>query len=167
MAVTAGRFTAPAREYADRLRENGDPHPVELLDGEDLREIADEIGLDLYNGRIEVLCDETLRPSDPAAAVDAPVRDAFRDVANVDAADLPAPHSRVTFRPVVAVTAETNAAFETSVGVVHRVDDRGQFVLHAERGRTRPRCHPRLAARERPFPRADRLLKPRHMAVYV
>jgi len=26
------------------------------------REIADEIGLDLYNGRIEILCDETLRP---------------------------------------------------------------------------------------------------------
>jgi len=39
-------------------------------------------------------------------------------------ADLPAPHSQVTFRPVVAVTADTNAVFETSVGVVHRVNER-------------------------------------------
>ncbi len=86
-----------------------------MLDGEDLREIADKIGLDLYNGRIEILCDETLRPYDPAA-------------------DLPDPHSSVTFRPVIAVTADTNAVFETSVGVVHRINDRTRFVAHAERG---------------------------------
>jgi restriction endonuclease Mrr len=45
----------------------------------------------------------------------------------------------VTFRPVVAVTADTNAVFETSVGVIHRVDDRSRFVVHAERG------HPEVA----------------------
>jgi restriction endonuclease Mrr len=137
MVVTTGRFTAPAEEYAGRLRANDDPYPVELLDGADLREIADEVGLDLYNGRIEILCDETLRPYDPAASVDAPVVDAFRDIENVDAADLPDPHATVTLRPVVAVTAETDATFETSVGVVHRVDDRSRFVVHADRGRPR------------------------------
>jgi len=41
MVVTTGRFTNPAREYADRLQQNDDPYPIELLDGEDLREIAD------------------------------------------------------------------------------------------------------------------------------
>jgi len=46
---------------------------------------ADEIGLDLYNGRIEILCDETLRPYDPAADVDAPVQEAFRDFYNLGA----------------------------------------------------------------------------------
>jgi restriction endonuclease Mrr len=139
MVVTTGRFTGPAEEYAQRLRQNGDPHPIELLDGEDLREIADDIGLDLYNGRIEILCDETLRPYDPATRVDAPVAEAFRDIQNIDAADRPVPHSQVTFRPIVAVTADTNAVFETSVGVVHRINDRTRFVVHAERG------HPQVA----------------------
>jgi len=134
MVVTTGRFTNPAREYADRLQQNDDPYPIELLDGEDLREIADEIGLDLYNGRIEILCDETLRPYDPAADVDAPVEEAFHDIVNIEAAELPEPHSAVTFRPVVAVTADTNAVFETSVGVIHRINDRTRFVAHAERG---------------------------------
>jgi restriction endonuclease Mrr len=134
MVVTTGRFTSPAQEYADRLQQNADPYPIELLDGEDLREIADEIGLDLYNGRIEILCDETLRPYDPAADVDAPVQEAFRDIENIEAADLPTPHSGVTFRPVVAVTTDTNATFETSVGVIHRINDRTRFVVHAERG---------------------------------
>jgi len=142
MVVTTGRFTSPATEYAERLTRNDDPHQIELVDGEDLREIADEIGLDLYNGRIEILCDETLRPYDPAAGVDAPVEEAFRDIANIEAADRPAPHSRVTFRPVVAITADTDAVFETSVGVVHRIDDRTRFVVHAERG------HPRVADAE-------------------
>jgi len=47
-------------------------------------------------------------------------------------------HSAVTFRPVVAVTA-TNAVFETSVGVIHRINDRTQFVVPLERG------HPKVA----------------------
>jgi len=41
MVVTTGRFTNPAQEYANRLQQNDDPHAIELLDGEDLREIAD------------------------------------------------------------------------------------------------------------------------------
>ncbi|TKX73079.1 restriction endonuclease [Halorubrum sp. GN11_10-6_MGM] len=135
IVATTGRFTGPAVEYAERLERNGDPYPIELIDGEDLREIADEVGLDLYNGRIEILCDETLRPHDPATSVAAPVAEAFRDIDNIEAADLPAPHSQVTFRPVVAVTADTNAVFETSVGVVHRVNDRSRFAVHADRGR--------------------------------
>jgi len=53
---------------------------------------------------------------------------------NIEAGDLPEPHSAVTFRPVVAVTADTNAVFETSVGVIHRINDRTRFVVHAERG---------------------------------
>ena len=134
IVVTTGRFTGPAHEYAQRLRQNDDPYPIELIDGEGLREIADEIGLDLYNGRIEILCDETLRPYDPAADVDAPVQEALRDIENIEAADLPVSHSQVTFRPVVAITADTNAVFETSVGVVHRIDDRTRFVVHAGRG---------------------------------
>jgi restriction endonuclease Mrr len=140
MVATTGRFTNPAEEYADRLQQNDDPYPIELTDGEDLREIADEIGLDLYNGRIEILCDETLHPYDPAAAdIDAPVQEAFRDIENIEAANLPVPHSQVTFRPVVAITADTSAVFETSVGVIHRINDRTQFVVHAERG------HPKVA----------------------
>jgi len=134
MVATTGRFTTPAQEYATRLQQSDDPHPVELLDGEDLREIADEIGLDLYNGRIEILCDETLRPYDPAAGVDAPVEEAFRGIENIEAADLPTPRSDARFRPVVAVTADTNAVFETSVGVIHRINERTRFVVHAERG---------------------------------
>jgi restriction endonuclease Mrr len=136
MVVTTGQFTGPATEYAQRLQQNGDPYPIELIDGEGLREIADKIGLDLYNGRIEILCDETLRPYDPATSVTAPVEEAFNDIDNIESANLPTPHSQVTFRPVVAVAADTNAVFETSVGVIHRVNERSQFVVHAERGHT-------------------------------
>ncbi|WP_277554084.1 restriction endonuclease [Halobaculum limi] len=139
IVITTGRFTKPAREYVERLRANGDPHPIELIDGTELREIADEIGLDLYNGRIEILCDETLRPYDPAASVAAPVEEAFRDIDNLDTETLPTPHSQVSFRPVVTITADTNAIFETSVGVIHQINDRTQFVAHADRG------HPSVA----------------------
>ena len=138
MVATTGRFTNPAREYAENLRKNGDPYPVELLDGSNLREIADDIGLDLYNGRIEILCDRTLRPTDPSRAPDAPVRDAFRGVENIDPREVPRPKLAAQFVPVVSIRGHVDATFETSVGVVHRVDQRDEFVLRAERGGPMP-----------------------------
>jgi len=133
MVVTTGRFTGPAQEYARSLRHSDDPYPVELLDGEDLREFADEVGLDLYNGRIEILCDRTLRPYDPARGVASPLRDAFRDVENLHVEDVPPPTTDATFLPVVRIRAHVDATFETSVGVIHRVDERDEFVLLADR----------------------------------
>jgi restriction endonuclease Mrr len=37
------------------------------MNREDLRRIADEIGFGFYSGHIEIFCDETPRPYDPAA----------------------------------------------------------------------------------------------------
>ena len=139
MVVTTGSFTNPATEYAQRLRANDDPHQIELLDGQALREIGEEIGLDLYNGRIEILCDETLRPYDPSRGVHAPVEDAVREVENIDPGDLPEPTAVADLRPMLQVTAETNATFETSVGVVHRERGTDRIVVAADRG------HPSVA----------------------
>jgi restriction endonuclease Mrr len=134
IVVTTGRFSSPAQEYADNLRGAGDPYPVELVDGNDLREIADEIGLDLYNGRIEIICDRTLRPFDPTTGLEAPVRKAFRDINNIDPEELPSPSARVQFEPIVTIRADILAVFETSVGVIHRIDDTDRFVVKAQRG---------------------------------
>jgi len=134
MVVTTGGFTGPAEEYAAGLSDTDDPYPITLLDGTDLRNIADEVGLDLYNGRIEILCDETLRPFDPVSGIHAPVRNALQAVENLDPATVSEPHAEVTFRPVLSILAETNAVFETSVGEIHRIDDRTDLVVHADRG---------------------------------
>lgn len=134
MVATTGRFTNPAKEYAESLSENGDPYPVELFDGQKLREVADDVGLDLYNGRIEILCDRTLRPGDPSRAVDAPVRDAFHDVANIHPSEVPDATTHVTFLPVVRVRGRINSVFETSVGVIHRINKREERLIRADRG---------------------------------
>jgi restriction endonuclease Mrr len=130
MVATSGRFTAPAEAYAEELRECGDPHPVELIDGNDLRELGEAVGMDLYNGRIEIVCEETLPVGDPELAVAA----AFEDVTNAPPrAELPTPDAEVVYRPVVDVEAVTRAIFETSVGVVHRIDRRDRFAVRADR----------------------------------
>jgi restriction endonuclease Mrr len=131
VVVTTGRFTSPAEEYATKVG-SGDGG-VELIDGEDLRAIGEKIGLDLRNGRIEILCDETLRPADPTGGVYEPVRNAFRSVDNIAPDDLPEPQSQVTFRPVLSITAEVDAVFETSVGVIHEIHDRDRLVVSADR----------------------------------
>ncbi|MFC4358945.1 restriction endonuclease [Halobium salinum] len=132
MIVTTGSFTDQAKEYTQRLRNQGDGTDIELIDGNDLRGLAEDVGLNLYNGRIEILCDQTLRPIDPAGGIESPVREAFQKVANFDARKLSEVDSTVEFEPVVFIDAETNARFETSVGVIHQVNERTQLLLRAD-----------------------------------
>jgi len=134
IVITTGRFTSPAREYARSLEQNGDPYQIELIDGTDLRGIAEEVGLDLYNGRIEVLCDETLRPFDPASGVASPIKNMFRDIENIQKGALPDPYSQVTLKPILHIDASIDSVFETSVGVIHRIDERASVVVNADRG---------------------------------
>jgi len=141
MVVTSGRFTGPAEEYAERLRNNGDPYPIELIDGRDLRELGESVGMDLKNGRIEIVCEETLPVCDPETALsevfadveNAPQRTAFSD-----------PDIEVTYRPIVDVRANTRATFETSVGVIHRIDRRDRLAVDARQ--SGPQVEPRGTA---------------------
>ncbi len=129
MVVTSGRLTSPAEEYAERLRENGDPHPIELIDGRDIRELGESVGMDLYNGRIEIVCEETLSVCEPTVVLD----DVFDDIENAPPrSTLTDPDTDVTYRPIVDVEATTRATFETSVGVIHRLDRRDRLAIDAD-----------------------------------
>lgn len=135
--ATTGRFTAPAREYTEDLNQDRSETDIELIDGNDLREIADDVGLDLMNGRIEIVCDETLRPGDPTTGVEGTVRETFQSVENLDASRVPVSSTHVDFHPFVKIDSETDAVFETSVGVIHEVHENGSFLVRADRDRPR------------------------------
>lgn len=137
MVVTSGRFTGPAEEYAEEVNESPGGPDVELIDGEDLREIGDEIGLDLYTGKIEVVCDRTL-PSHDRPGVSSVLAEKFEDVRNFssDAAEVNGRDVSVELLPVLKASTEVNAVFETSVGVIHSVNESETVVLDCERGGT-------------------------------
>ncbi len=132
MVVTTGRFTGPAQEYAADLGGRVDGG-VELIDGTDLREIGDEIGMDLYNGRIEILCEEAFAPAHPTIGRRAPLFEVVDSIDNLDRATLPTPETVVEFEPMLTVSARTSATFETSVGVIHSLDETTDLVLSADR----------------------------------
>ena len=133
IVATSGRFTGPAQEYAEKVGGNGGESTIELIDGTKLRAIGEEIGLDLYNGRIEILCDDTLRPYDPTAGLDRPLRDRFRPVENLATETLTASTRSVEFVPMLVVVTTVDATFSTSVGVIHQVKETNRFVLRADR----------------------------------
>jgi len=136
LVVTTGRFTKPAREYAGSV-------DIELMDGNDLRSVADDVGLDLYNGRIEIICDEMLDPyyrtGEIAASSDfrgpvAPILEQFEDVENISPDALPSPETTLTLLPAVSARMRTKRQFETGAGVIHSVDDTATVVFDAARG---------------------------------
>ncbi|EJN57771.1 restriction endonuclease [Halogranum rubrum] len=133
IVATTGRFTKPAQEYAEKVGANSTEPAIELIDGTDLRRIGDQVGLDLYNGRIEVLCDKTLRPYDPIAGLDKPLREAFSPVENLPVGNLSASHRGVEFLPMLDIVTTVEATFETSVGEIHRIDDTSRFIIRADK----------------------------------
>lgn len=126
MIATSGRLTAPASEYAEKIG-------VEVVDGRRIREIADEIGMDLYNGRIEIVCEQVLEPVHPEGPM-TPLRSVIDEIGNLDWSDVPMPDTTVTLVPAVLAVTHTQRTFETGAGVIHRIDDEIVHVLDASRG---------------------------------
>lgn len=61
-----------------------------------MREIANEIGLDLHDGRIDIRCDELLQTYDPATNINTSIRGVSRDIQNIEGTDISKPHLQVT-----------------------------------------------------------------------
>lgn len=136
MVVTSGRFTGPAEEYVGKVNSNPGNPTIELLDGNDLREIGEEIGLDLYSGKIEVICDETLPYPPNRSDVESKVLTEFNDINNFDPEYFSETRVGLRFLPLLYVKSDVNAVFETSVGVIHRVNTTDSMVIKAKRGET-------------------------------
>ncbi len=138
MVATTGRFTRPAEEYAARVGRESGSTAIELFGGAKLREVGEEIGMDLYSGRIEIVCDETLSPPRDRDAVAEQLRTAARDVDNLDPSLVTASSVELTLLPVVYADTHVDAVFETSVGVIHRVDERDALSILADRDGPHP-----------------------------
>lgn len=132
LVATTGRVTEPAREYAREVSRNSSGVQIDVLDGERLRDVAGDVGLDLYNGSIEIVCNELLRPSDPTQSLFAPVSEAFDSVENVDTDMVGEPSAHVVLEPYVRLSASVDSVFETSVGVVHVVDEESVVLVSGE-----------------------------------
>nr|WP_119821674.1 restriction endonuclease [Halalkaliarchaeum desulfuricum] len=132
MVATTGRFTGPAEEYARRVSDAPGDVDIHLLDGRKLREIGEGIGMDLKNGRIEVLCEETLSPPREREAVRR-VRESADRVSNLEPDSAIQPEIGMQLFPALVIDTEVTAVFETSVGVIHAIDDQDRFLVRADR----------------------------------
>jgi len=61
-----------------------------------------------------------------------PVEAVVSEIQNPDVGDLWETHAAVTFRTAVRAAAEVDAVFDTSVSVIHRINDRTMFVIQNE-----------------------------------
>ena len=125
MVVTTNTFSEQAKEYADKV-------DVELWDGNKIREIADDVGLDLYNGKIEILCEQSLPLPEDRSKVDEKIIEEFSDLKNFDEEMIDELEIGVEMIPSIHVTVEVNSVMETTVGVVNKIVQRDEFVWRAD-----------------------------------
>lgn len=135
MVVTSGTFSEPAQEHVETIKTNADGVEIELVDGNILREIADEIGLDLQNSTVGVVCRQTLIPG----AVKPPVTEQFDAIANIDGDDLGQIDATARFRPVASIETKTEDQCQTSTGrVLEQWNKRDTFHVHGGRPSLQP-----------------------------
>lgn len=130
IVVTTGKFSGPAKGYAEGIEK------IELIDGTDLIDIGEDIGLDLYNGKIEILCEEAL-PAPPRENIYAPVKEEFSTIDSFAEEYVGYRDFDLYFLPTLLVKANIDAVFETSLGVVNRIDKVDRVVVLATREETK------------------------------
>lgn len=128
MVVCTGRFTKPAKEYADKISSNG-AEEIKLMNGDELRKIGDEIGLDLYSGKIEIICDKSLPYPERREKVTMNIYDELEEVNSFDKEYIEDIKSELGFSPSVKISYNLDAVFETSVGVVSTSRDTGSIFI--------------------------------------
>lgn len=128
MIVTTSRFTSQAKKYVEKIQNDN----VKLWDGNKLREIADEIGLDLYNGEIEILCEESLPlPEDRDFLEQRVIRD-FENVNNFDKNLIENIEISLNLYPTLYVCYNVKSSLKTSVGLINTINNSSTSVLRAD-----------------------------------
>lgn len=130
--VTTGRFTKQAKEYVEGEVNVGE-EVLKLTNGKELREIGERVGLNLYSGKIEVLCDEVVNLPTERYDAERKVSKKFDDIRNFSSEYIDSMNIEVEMVPALHVEAETDAVFETSVGKIHEVHARDEMNLKAGR----------------------------------
>ncbi|KXA99629.1 hypothetical protein AKJ40_02730 [candidate division MSBL1 archaeon SCGC-AAA259M10] len=136
IVVTSGKFTNPAREYVEEVNQGTGTKVIQLIDGRDLRNIGDDIGLNLYNGKIEVLCDETLPHPPDLRTVSSKIRQEFMSINAFKQKHYTEPDCSIDFLPTLNISARIDSTFETSVGVIHQINEKDNIVILGKRGST-------------------------------
>lgn len=127
--VTTGEFTRQAKEYTEKV--NNGEEVLRLTDGNDLREIGEDIGLDLYSGKIEVLCKEAVKLPTEREEAEQKVKEKFDDVRNFSQELISDIHIEVEMVPAIHINAKTDAVFETTVGKIHSINARDSITMKA------------------------------------
>lgn len=137
--VTTGKFTKQARDYAEKVN-NGETN-LRLTNGEDLREKGEKVGLDLYSGKIEVLCNEVVDLPTRREKAEEKIENKFHHVKNfhkdyIDSIDID-----VELVPALHIEARTEASFETSVGKIYGVNEKDEVTVKAGRSGSNFSCN--------------------------
>ena len=115
MVVTTNNFSQRARDYAEKVG-------VELWDGEKISSIAEEAGLDIYNGNVEIVCDKSVPFSTDEEGLKQEVLEEFEKVENFREEFVQGHEFHVELIPVLHIESDIFSVYESSsVGVVDKI----------------------------------------------
>ena len=117
MVITTNKFSRQAREYAEDVG-------IKLMNGEDIRELADEAGLDIYNGNVEIVTRKAVPFRTEKQELKEEVVEEFEKVDNFRREFLEGHKFHLELIPFIEVRSEIYSTYESdSVGVVNKIKD--------------------------------------------
>jgi restriction endonuclease Mrr len=115
MVITTNKFSRQAKEYAEDVG-------IKLMNGDDIRELADEAGLDIYNGNVEIVTRKAVPFRTDKQNLREEVVEEFEKVENFQREFLDDHKFHLELIPFIELRSEIYSTYESdSVGVVNKI----------------------------------------------
>lgn len=117
MVITTNRFSTQARQYAKEVG-------VQLMNGEDIKTLAEDAGLDIYNGNVEIICDKSIEFEHGTDSIKSYMLSELQKVDNFQKKYVDDYTTKLTLIPFVKIRSEILSDYRSdSVGLVNRISD--------------------------------------------
>lgn len=132
--VSSSTFTDSAIDYVQIVNKQSDDLTLELIDGKKLKEITCDLGINLKNGVIEAISNNSISYSSELVIKTRTLESNFDNINNINKDQVSVEGLKITFHPIYYLNYDIDSECATSVGVIHAESGDGQLIIDGRTG---------------------------------
>ncbi|MDD2340765.1 MAG: restriction endonuclease [Methanosarcina sp.] len=132
--VSSSTFTDSAVDYVQIVNKQSDNLILELIDGKKLKEITCDLGINLKNGVIEAISNNSISYSSESVIKTSTLESNFDNINNINKDQVSVEGLKITFHPIFYINYDIDSQCATSVGVIHEESGDGQLIIDGRTG---------------------------------
>ena len=126
MVITTNKFSEQAKEYAEKV-------DIRLMNGDDIRELADDAGLNIYNGNVEIISNKSVPFATKKEELQGEILEEFEKIRHFNQDYLDGHKFHLELIPFIEARSEIYSTYKSdSVGIVNKIKDSKKIYERAD-----------------------------------